>query len=336
MRRALMFAAALAIVNTSAGTHPRAAASRQDIPVPPPPPRKAVTLESDVDARLLRVQRWLTALLHHKPGEPDAAAKEVSAWSTGDLRQLWIDTNVLARLIRNPKASSFSLRAEGQPPAQAIHYPPVAFRRLQVLACVAGGQAANPDLSESSSRCREIGALNSVDADLQELARRAYASAQRHDDNYILRRGAILEGDVAMLLPGGAEPISTSNGPAPDRFRMNLSDGQGLAFRRVAVHWELARMLLDYIKPVGADRVAPGRDDMVRDWYRATAAWMQDRQDYDDKHLDRAREIFSTDPIILFLSGTQAEVFAAPHIQSAVRSAVTPPGATFGVGSDRA
>lgn len=94
-------------------------------------------------------------------------------------------------------------------------------------------------------------------------------------------------------------------------------------------------MLLDHVKPQGIAGVAPGRDDMVRDWYRATAAWMQSRKDYDTVHLDRARQIFPTDPVILFLSGSLAETYAAPHIQSAVRSAVLPPEVTFGFGSER-
>ena len=46
-------------------------------------------------------------------------------------------------------------------------------------------------------------------------------------------------------------------------------------FSQVAVHWEIARMLLDYVMPPAATVAAPGRDDMVRQWYRATAAWMQ-------------------------------------------------------------
>jgi len=75
---------------------------------------------------------------------------------------------------------------------------------------------------------------------------------------------------------------------------------------------------------------------MVRDWYRATAAWMQDRQDYDTNHLERARGVFPADPIILFLSGSLAETYAAPHIQSAIRSAVAPAGTIFAVASDRA
>ena len=95
-------------------------------------------------------------------------------------------------------------------------------------------------------------------------------------------------------------------------------------------------MLLDHVRPNGSDQVAPGRDEMVRDWYRATAAWMQDREDYDSHHLERAREVLSADPIILFLSGSLAETYAAPHIQSAIRSAVAPAGTIFAITSDRA
>jgi tetratricopeptide (TPR) repeat protein len=265
----------------------------------------------------------------------DDVAREVNGWSNRDLRALWLDTNVVVKLIRNPGATSFSLKAEGQPRAQEVHYTPLAMRRLRVLACAAGGQVG-ADAILDSPRCLEFLAFGQLDEELHDLARRARASKQRGDDNYILRRGAILEADVAMLLPRNSEPVAPSDGPAPDRFRMTLSDGQGTAFRQVAIHWELARMLLDSVKPPGADRAAPGRDDMVRDWYRATAAWMQDREDYDDMHLDRARQIFPDDPVILFLSASQREVYAAPRIQSAIRSAVAPRGTIFAIASDRA
>ena len=61
---------------------------------------------------------------------------------------------------------------------------------------------------------------------------------------------------------------------------------------------------------------APGRDDMVRQWYRATAAWMQLREDHDKLHLDRARAIFPADPDILFLSACQRETYAGAPIQT--------------------
>lgn len=337
MRRVLLLAAALAIVNA-----PSHARSRVDIGPLAPVARSQdgaqhvpLRTESDMDARVARVERWLKAVLHHTPGELDDAAREVKGWSNRDLRALWLDTNVLMRLIRNPGATSFSLRAEGQPRAQEVHYPALAMRRLRVLACAAGGQVGAGPIADVR-HCVEINAFSQVDDELKELARRALASKRNGDDNYVLRRGAILQADVAMQVPRGDEPVAPSNGPGPDRFRMSLADGQGTAFKQVGVHWELARMVLDYVKPPGADRIAPGRDDMVRDWYRATAAWMQDRQDYDTYHLDRARDVLSADPVILFLSGSLAETYAAPHIQSALRSALAPAGTIFAIGSDRA
>jgi tetratricopeptide (TPR) repeat protein len=95
-------------------------------------------------------------------------------------------------------------------------------------------------------------------------------------------------------------------------------------------------MLLDFVRPRGRDRADPGRDEMVRQWYHATAAWMQLREDHDRVHLDRARLLFPSDPDILFLSACQRETYAGAPIQAAVRSAVLPAGVTLDVGSDRA
>jgi tetratricopeptide (TPR) repeat protein len=74
---------------------------------------------------------------------------------------------------------------------------------------------------------------------------------------------------------------------------------------------------------------------MVRDWYRATAAWMQLRGSHDVHHLDHAREVIPNDPEILFLSGTQHETLADAAIQAAMRSAVVPNGVIFNIGSER-
>jgi tetratricopeptide (TPR) repeat protein len=330
MRCALWLTAALAIVSVPSVAHLRVESGRfgQDFPVPgggTGVPRA----QQDMEARLIRLEQWLKAVMRHEPGTTDDAAERVSAWSNSELRALWIDTNVVVQLVRNPKAGKFMLRAEGQRTSQEIRYSTVQFQRIRALACVAAGMLTD-------ARCLEVHGYNDLDEDLRRLAQRATASKRDGDDNYILRRGALLHTDVAMLLPTSSEPVVPSSAPGPQRLRMSLADGFGSDFRQVAVHWDLARMLLDYVKPRGSDHPAPGRDDMVRDWYRATAAWMQSREDYDTVHLNRARDIFPTDPVILFLSGTQAETYAAPHIQSAVRSAVVPAVVRFAVGSDRA
>ena len=94
-------------------------------------------------------------------------------------------------------------------------------------------------------------------------------------------------------------------------------------------------MLLDNVRRQ-IDKPSPGRDDMVRLWYRATAAWMQNREDHDTDHLNHGRSLFPDDADILFLSGCQHETYASPEIQSAMRAAVIPTGVRIDIGSDRA
>jgi tetratricopeptide (TPR) repeat protein len=134
-----------------------------------------------------------------------------------------------------------------------------------------------------------------------------------------------------MVAPGS---VTRPTAGAVERFRMEISDGQELDLHQSAVHWEIARMLLDFVRTRGSDRPDAGHDDMVRDWYRATAAWMQLKEDHDKSHLDRARDLFPSDPDIFFLSACQRETFAGPPIQAAVKSATLPTGVTLDVFSD--
>jgi hypothetical protein len=55
------------------------------------------------DDRILRVEQWLKAALHHTPGESDEAAALVGSWSDDDLRALWTDASTLVALMRNTK-----------------------------------------------------------------------------------------------------------------------------------------------------------------------------------------------------------------------------------------
>jgi tetratricopeptide (TPR) repeat protein len=138
-----------------------------------------------------------------------------------------------------------------------------------------------------------------------------------------------------MLTSAVQEPIGSPPGSGPQRYRIQTTDGLAVDMGQVAAHWELARMLLDYVRPGGMGRSAPARDEMVRRWYVATAAWMQAVEQHDTVHLDRARTMFPDDPDILFWSGCQHEIYAGPPIQSAIHTAVVPAGVKFDVSSSR-
>ena len=155
-----------------------------------------------------------------------------------------------------------------------------------------------------------------------------------------MRRGALLHADVAMLQPRGAvEPFAgpfAAPAVGPQTWRIDIADGRSVDAGLSAVHWDIARLALDQVRPPAFEKPAPERDAMVRAWYRATAAWMQFREDHDTIHLDRGRAIFPDDVDLLFLSGCQRETYAAPAIQAATRAVSLPPGMTMAIESERA
>jgi tetratricopeptide (TPR) repeat protein len=289
------------------------------------------------EGRIERLAQWLKAVARHTPGEDDASLQETAGWPNADLKDLWVDANVLVQITRSDAIRSitgkrgvdrFSVRSEGQKTATTIRYTTIQMRRMTALACAAGGLLLDPP-------CRLMDAANELDADLRQIATLIRTARFRGEDNYIIRRGAILHSDVAMLAPLTMNVPGDVRPGALQRLRMEISDGQEVDLHQSAVHWEVARMLLDLVVQKGETHPAPGRDDMVRQWYRATASWMQLREDHDKVHLNRARELFPSDPDILFLSATQRETYAGAAIQAAVRSAVLPTGIVMDVGSDR-
>ncbi len=161
-------------------------------------------------------------------------------------------------------------------------YSKAQAHRMSVLSCVAAGDIFD-------EKCMLIiNADDAIDRELRQLSALANAATLRGDPNYIVRRGALLHGDVGMLASSSMDaPFDARPGGGPQSWRMEISDGQELALRSTAVHWEIARMLLDFVIPKGLDRVAPQRDDMVLAWYRATSAWMQLHEDHDEMHLTR-------------------------------------------------
>ena len=93
-------------------------------------------------------------------------------------------------------------------------------------------------------------------------------------------------------------------------------------------------MLLDGVRSSRTEQPAPSHDTMVRDWYIATAEWMQFNVHYDSNHLNHARLLFPNDRQLLFLAGTQHAIYATPRLQHAVQSVVLPRGYSMDAKSD--
>lgn len=277
--------------------------------------------QDEPDPRTLRVERWLKAVLHHQPGEVDAAAEEVARWSQGELRELSLDTWALALLMRDPRSSWFTVRTAGQRTSQTVRYTPRQLERMRILMCAAAGIV-------KERFCMQRKALAQLDDDLLRLGELAARSRRQGDSNYVLRRGALLHTDVAIS-PGAEvfEEISPRTTGASQRITISIEDGRGRSTYAGVIHWEIARTLLDAVRPTG--------DPMVRRWYRATAAWMQARGYHENTdHLVQGRRLFPKDADLLFLSGCEHESFARPSVQAAVRSVVLPPGLELVVKSD--
>jgi hypothetical protein len=266
----------------------------------------------DPDARVLRAERWLKAAFSHQPGAKDDAVAEVSLWSDEELRALFVDEGVLAQLMLKPelkRAKVVSIAGRRQPP----DYTEWQVHRIHVLACAAGGKL-------SDYVCAQQKADVEIDATLTRLAK-----AAAREEGFILKRGALLHGDIAMYGPEAVP--DNSSGLDGGRIRVQLQDGESNGFHAAPIHWELARHLLDYVKPSPTDT-------FVQLWYATTAMWMQDLEQHDTAHLKHAREMFPDDPDILFLSGCQMETYAGPAIQSVVRTAVLPTGFSLDVASE--
>jgi tetratricopeptide (TPR) repeat protein len=132
------------------------------------------------------------------------------------------------------------------------------------------------------------------------------------DPNSILKRGALLHADIVML------QLDTGSG-----YFAFLKDGLGTATAG-SRHWEFARLLLDSVSP------APSQDEMVRQWYIATTAYMMSKRQwaYAEENLTRALEIFPFDSTLLFYAGALHETYAAPEIQNALLP-MPPPGQQY-------
>ncbi len=307
-----------------------------EVPAAQSPAPSASTFAPPTADRIQRVELWLKAVLHHQPGSADDAATEVASWSDNVLETLTRDLEMLVLQMRHPEGVLLvprpGSRSGRRPDAPYFHDAALA-RRFVELACAAGGIAL------TNAECVKRKVIDHlVDKDLQALDLAAAEERGVGADNYVLKRGALLHSDIAMLSEGRMSPLTRSPQPYRDGrgVLVDMSDGQATGYRGLPAHWEIARMLLDRVRHTRNDeKPAPGRDEMVRDWYYATAAWMLYHKFYNYGHLDHGVALFPNDASILFLAAAEHENYAGPYVQSVMRTATLPPGATILVGSEK-
>jgi tetratricopeptide (TPR) repeat protein len=122
--------------------------------------------------------------------------------------------------------------------------------------------------------------------------------------NRILKQGALLHTDIALLELGTGQAETTSD-------VMGLFADGRLLFSSYNAHWQFARQLMDSVSRAS-------EDPLVRQWYIATIAFMQSRRDfgYSGRSLKFALEIFPNDAQILFYAGVLHEIYASPVSQN--------------------
>ena len=150
--------------------------------------------------------------------------------------------------------------------------------------------------------------------------------AKRPGAAEVLKRAAVLHGDAAMrgFVTPDVRPVPDDPPPQATRSEvMNFpllverylwleNDGQIVGMSVADWNWVFARSLFD--------RLRPGADPFVAEWYHAAAAFMFKHRIFGEIswHLERAAEILPADARILLDRGCSAEHQGLPRSQSAL------------------
>jgi tetratricopeptide (TPR) repeat protein len=256
-------------------------------------------------SRSEHLREWVEAVEHHRLGTDDDALDVFDTWRPDDFRYLTIDINTLLSLIADPSIRTFSFRQPGRSsPVNAVY----SGSDLRLILELAKG-------------IRARGAADTLVISPERIAK---------NRNHVLKRGAILHTDIVLegllgnrsrgrAVPGGFE-----------EFTLLMPDGRSQGVAVDVGHWEFARSLLDRVVPAAA------RDDFVRRWYRATAAYLEALGQLTPSHFTRAFRLFPDDADLLFLAGCLHESLAEPRVQEAMQGAAIPSDVRFDVSSRRA
>jgi hypothetical protein len=173
------------------------------------------------------------------------------------------------------------------------------LQRLQIEVSVLFMLIANPNLTRIRYTPPNSGSFFSVDprrpqsiafdgARLEQIRVVAHLVRAAGVDATV-KRGAMLHTDIITLQPDlGPIPATPERASS---FRVHVDDGRFAGVSASPVHWDLARMLV-------ARTEAPDAEPWVRDWYRASTAFLIGDRDCSTKRLLRlaCRHFFAIEP----------------------------------------
>ncbi len=158
--------------------------------------------------------------------------------------------------------------------------------------------------------------VTTMETESKRLAELGADASRKPGTNPFLARAAILHSDAAMIAPysiSDAPQVSPMGTVAPGGI-VAVNDGE---YRGVVVSnwsWAFARRLLDQTQP------GPAGDPFVASWYHVTTAFMMQRGYLGEvtPHLERALQLFSNDPRIVFDKACLAEALGLPRARQAL------------------
>jgi tetratricopeptide (TPR) repeat protein len=245
--------------------------------------------------RVDRLRQWLEAVEQHELGEVDEPLQRVASWDRNTLWLVWMDVGSIVSLVREPNILVFSTPREPEPFSGIFRVPQPSRLPMRVI----------PYGREDIRR-------------LQAIAKDVM---NRGGENRILKRGAVLHADLAMV---GSESVDSNPArrPRSSTILLLIADGQQTGVDDANVQWEMGRRLLDKVRPKGTRKLGadPGADETVRRWYLATNGYMQASEQMDAWHVDRSVQLFPRDSETLFLAACAREWFSGPQAQNTLLS----------------
>lgn len=268
----------------------------------------------EVSPRITRLERWLSAIASHRPGAVDESVRLINSWNQEQLRLVWVDISSIVSLVREPDIQLFYVsepQTRSTGPTRPVS-PLATNRSTQVLYTV-----------DELRRLRAI-------------AKTVSPTSKAGPENDILKRGAMLHADIAIMTPVASRGGGSDIRPGPGGLMLFMNDGQQLGLQEIVSHWNMGRRLLDRVRPVdtknGLKTVPnPAGDEDVRRWYVVGCAYMTRVRNIEPSHFTRALELFPNDPEVLFFAASAHETFAGMRTQAVMRSMKVPRGVSFEV-----